>query len=66
MTTVVTRLLMANPALSSGLRNIAKLISGDSAVCSTNTNSIKPITATSSSAVLSGPKLPRPRVIASA
>ncbi|MNN11470.1 hypothetical protein D3C81_1244290 [compost metagenome] len=66
MTTVVTRVLMANPVLSSGLRNIDSLTSGDAAVCSTSTNTIKPITATSSSAVLSGPKLPRPKVIASA
>ncbi|MNG40917.1 hypothetical protein D3C84_1297600 [compost metagenome] len=65
MTTVVTRALMANPALSSGLPNIVRLISGDFAVCSTNTNRIRPITVTSSSAVLSGPRLPRPRVMAS-
>ena len=57
---------MARLALSTGSRNIAKRINGDAALASASTKRPTPKTAASSRATLSGPKLPRPIVMASA
>ena len=57
---------MARLALSTGSRNIASRIKGDAALASASTKRPAPTTAASSSAMLSGPKLPRPIVMASA
>jgi hypothetical protein len=64
--TVATSALMARLALSPASRNIARGINGDAAFASARTNRPTPTPAASSSAMLSGPKLPRPIVMASA
>lgn len=64
--TVETSALMARLALSTELRSIANRIKGDAALASTSTKRPAPKTATSYRAMLNGPKLPRPIVMASA